>query len=175
MNSLRVLVLSSPRGLAAREKVLAQRAAARRALGELGLEDPLADKEGVPLPTCGKHWSVSHTEGASAAVLSAERVGIDIEHEREVSVRLLERFLAAGEPSLAPLAAWTAKEAVLKKTQVGLAGLSECRIAAQTGADTLEIKFQSRVHRVLLARHEQWYAALSCDAPAWRVEWEWRA
>ncbi|MEY2785814.1 MAG: hypothetical protein RL277_2026 [Planctomycetota bacterium] len=175
MRKLRVLVLSSPRGLTAREKVQAQRAAARRALGELGLEDPLADREGVPLPTRGQHWSVSHTEGASAAVLCEDRVGIDIEHEREVSPRLLERFLTADEPALAPLAVWTAKESVLKKTQVGLAGLPECRIAAQPAPDTLEIEFRRTTHRVVLVRHELWYGALSCDASDWQVEWEWRA
>jgi phosphopantetheinyl transferase len=175
VRSLRVLVLSSPRGLTAREKVMAQRAAARRALCELGLEDPLADKEGVPLPTLGKHWSVSHTEGASAAVLCEDRVGIDIEHEREISPRLLERFLGADEPALAPLVAWTAKESVLKKTQVGLAGLPECRIFAQPAPDTLEVEFRHSRHRVVLVRHELWYCALTCDASDWQVEWEWRA
>jgi phosphopantetheinyl transferase len=175
VRSLRVLVLSSPRGLTAREKVMAQRAAARRALCELGLEDPLADKEGVPLPTFGKHWSVSHTEGASAAVLCEDRVGIDIEHEREISPRLLERFLGADEPALAPLVAWTAKESVLKKTQVGLAGLPECRIFAQPAPDTLEVEFRHSRHRVVLVRHELWYCALTCDASDWQVEWEWRA
>lgn len=175
MSMLRVLVLPSMRGLVARGKVQEQRAAARRALGELGLEEPLADPDGVPLPTGGRHWSVSHTEGASAAVLGSEPVGVDLEHEREISARLLERFLSTGEPAVAALTAWTAKEAVLKKTRVGLVGLPGCRIVGQPEEQLLEISFEGRIHRVQTVRHGPWYGALSSDEPGWVSTWEWRA
>lgn len=173
--SLHALVLACPRGLHARDKVLAQRSAARAALAELGLANPVADPDGVPQQSNGRYWSVSHTEGAAAAVLADHPVGIDLEHEREISPRLIERFLGADEPAMAPLTAWTAKEAVLKKTRVGLVGLPRCRILQWDTAQQLRVLFDGREHWVALAQHGAWHAALACDEAPLTPTWEWRA
>lgn len=172
--SVHALIVPCPRGLHARDKVLAQRSAARAALAELGLSEPLADPDGVPQHSQGHYWSVSHTEGAAAAVLSEHPVGIDLEHEREISPRLLERFLGADEPKMAPLTAWTAKEAVLKKTRVGLVGLPRCRILHWEAAQRLRVLLDGREHSVALAQHGAWHAALACDAEPLSPTWEWR-
>ncbi len=172
--SVRVLVVRCASGLSGAEKVRTQRAAAAAALARLGLADPERDAEGVPRPTRGVYWSASHTEGAAGAACAPFAVGLDLERARALRPELVARFLSPGEPALEPLVAWTAKEALLKKTGLGLAGLARCRIVAERGARALELELDGAPHEVELARRGALFAALSHDGgPDASVEWEW--
>lgn len=90
---------------------------------------------GVPLPSNGIYWSLSHKEDMVAAVVAPWPVGIDLEKMRPITQGLYKRLAEASEWALAPrkdevifFRYWTAKEAVLKAVGKGLAALSHCRI-----------------------------------------------
>ncbi|MBK7643688.1 MAG: 4'-phosphopantetheinyl transferase superfamily protein [Planctomycetes bacterium] len=171
---VRVRVVGCDAGLAGRAKVLDQRAAAARALSALGLVDPPRIPDGPPLPAQGTHWSVSHTQGAAGAAVAPFALGFDLERARELRPELVRRFLSPAEPALDPLVAWTAKEAVLKKLGLGMAGLSRCAIVARESNERLQLRFEDTRHDVLLQRNGVYYAALSHDGgPATAVQWEW--
>jgi len=137
--------------LRAREGVAAARAAADRALqaaaqraGASGQEDfTLAYAEnGAPLPSDGWYASRSHSAGLALAAVSRSAIGVDVEGlERENWHAARERALAgeldliggAGREEV--LCMWTAKEAVLKRAGVGLAGLEHCLIVEYEAND----------------------------------------
>ena len=173
--SVRVHVVGCDAGLQGRAKVLDQRAAAARALEALGLVDPPRVPDGPPLPAGGTYWSASHTQGAAGAAVAPFPVGFDLERARALRPELARRFLSPAEPPIEPLVAWTAKEAVLKKLGLGMAGLSRCRIVARSGEGRLQLDFDGARHEVLLAQRGELRAALSHDGgERVHVEWEWR-
>ncbi len=93
------------------------------------------DNDGVPLPSNGAFWSLSHKPEYVAGVISDSPVGIDVERIRPVQSSLLNRVVDDEERKLAGTISdalfyrfWTAKEAVLKAVGVGLKGLSQCKI-----------------------------------------------
>jgi 4'-phosphopantetheinyl transferase len=129
--------------LVGRAKVASLSRHARRALDRsaewsgVQLESPQKDVNGVPLPSRGIYWSLSHKERFVAAVVGWQPVGVDLEMLRGFSRALFARVAAPAEWDLAPrrddrllLRYWTAKEAVLKAVGVGLTGLSRCRVIA---------------------------------------------
>ena len=173
---VRVRVVACDAALTGREKVLDQRAAAARALAALGLVDPPSIPDGAPLPANGTYWSASHTQGAAGAATAPFPVGLDLERARTLRSELAQRFLSPSEPPIAPLVAWTAKEAVLKKLGLGMAGLSRCTIVARESDDRLRLDFDGAPHDVYLRMHGELHAALSHDGgPGTAIEWEWEA
>ena len=78
------------------------------------------------------HFSMSHTRGAVAVVLSDNPVGIDIERaDRRISPTLVRhcmnedecrRIESAANPQAEFLRLWTMKEATAKRTGYGIAG-----------------------------------------------------
>jgi phosphopantetheinyl transferase (holo-ACP synthase) len=173
---VRVRVVACDAALAGREKVLDQRAAAARALAALGLVDPPRIPDGAPLPASGTYWSASHTQGAAGAAVAPFPVGFDLERARSMRAELAQRFLSADEPRIEPLVAWTAKEAVLKKLGLGMAGLSRCTIVARESDERLALDFDGTRHEVYLRTHGAFHAALSHDGgPGTAIEWEWEA
>jgi 4'-phosphopantetheinyl transferase len=93
------------------------------------------DSEGVPVPSSGIFWSLSHKPEYVAGVISDHPVGIDIEQIRPVQPSLVNRIINSDEQQVTgPVSdamffrCWTAKEAVLKAVGAGLKGLSQCRI-----------------------------------------------
>jgi 4'-phosphopantetheinyl transferase len=174
--SVRVCVVACDAALSGRAKVLDQRAAAARALAQLGLVDPPRIPGGAPLPANGTYWSASHTQGAAGAATAEFPVGLDLERARTLRTELARRFLSPSEPSIEPLVAWTAKEAVLKKLGLGMAGLSRCTIVARESDQRLRLAFDGARHDVHLATRGDLFAALShdggFDAP---IQWEWPA
>lgn len=170
--------------------LLRQREAAGRALAESArragaeLDRLESDERGAPLPSNGWHWSISHSVSRAAAVVWRAPVGIDLEHKqprrREVMQRVLnarEAELLEGPERLVFLRAWTAKEAVLKKLGVGLAGLSDCRIVEVHGPDRLLLDARGARHAVWQAHTpDRHVLSLSADALAgspWDLEVEW--
>lgn len=161
-----VLVRRTPdQDAAPRERVAAQRAAARAALDELarrhGLPTghwPQVEDGGRPLPVEGWHWSISHDDTFVAAVLSREPVGVDLERIAERRAALHDKVAREDEracfetwDALAFTRLWTAKEAVLKAAGVGMAELSGCRVIAEEG-EVLLLSHRNQECRVLQAR-----------------------
>ncbi len=121
-------------------RVAAQRGAARAlrlaAAARRGLDGAAFEQapDGRPLPHAGHSWSVSHGGAFAAAAVHTGRVGVDVEPFVARSPEVLERIARAEERQLLPpegalTFAWTAKEAVLKATQLGLSGLRRAQIA----------------------------------------------
>jgi phosphopantetheinyl transferase len=172
---VRVCVVACDAALTGREKVLDQRAAAARALAALGLVDPPRVPDGPPLPANGTYWSASHTQGAAGAAVAPFPVGFDLERERDLRPALVERFLSADEPRIEPLVAWTAKEAVLKKLGIGIAGLSRCRILEQAEF-RVKLDFDGVLHHAYVCRHHDMIGTLTHAGPLdTGLRWEWPA
>jgi len=93
------------------------------------------DENGVPQPFDGTFWSVTHKTQYVAGVAAPAPTGIDVERIRSFSDGLFKKTAAAREWALAdmdkdPVMAffrfWTAKEAVLKATGIGIRDLLKC-------------------------------------------------
>lgn len=125
-----------------RERVRALSRLARQALhrsahrGGWALGSLEKDQDGVPLPSNGIYWSLSHKETLVVAVAAPFSIGIDVERIRPVDERLYRRVAGDDEWNLAGemhrstfFRFWTAKEAVLKAVGKGIAGLGHCRVA----------------------------------------------
>lgn len=134
-------VPNEDRRLVGRAKVAALRLHARRAAalsaqyGAWPLAAMEKDGDGVPLPSNGIHWSLSHKSTFVAAVVAPFPVGIDIEKIKPVHQGMYRRLADEREWALAPQSGldgffryWTAKEALLKAVGKGLTGLSRCHV-----------------------------------------------
>lgn len=119
------------------------------------------NQDGVPIPTAGVYWSISHKPHFVGGVVAAEPVGIDIEQVRQVDVGVMQRIaddqewaLAGGRELEAFFRFWTAKEAVLKAMGVGFTGLSNCRILRMLDKDRLKVGYDQKTFVV----HQIWFA-----------------
>ena len=113
------------------------------------------DKNGMPLPFNGTFWSLSHKTRYVAAVVAPTPIGIDIEKIRELSAGLFRKTAADREWALAGTAEnsratffrfWTAKEAVLKATGIGIKDLLKCQVR----------QIPDNAHLVIHYKHEDW-------------------
>jgi phosphopantetheinyl transferase len=101
------------------------------------LEDFEQDRRGAPISRSGWHWSVSHSSGWCAALLSPRGpLGLDVEEgNRRLSAPLIERLTRLMPPQAVPrdgsawLEAWVRLEAALKLSGEGLGLLA--KIAAE--------------------------------------------
>ena len=100
--------------------------------GELAKDD-----NGVPQPFDGIHWSISHKTRYVCGVVAPLPIGIDIERVRDFSAGLYQKTATDEEWALADMQSdavmaffryWTAKEAVLKATGIGIKDLLKCRV-----------------------------------------------
>jgi 4'-phosphopantetheinyl transferase len=115
-------------------------------LGEL-----LKDEKGIPCPVAGIYWSLSHKPKYVAAVVSRDKVGIDIEEIKPRPKSLFARVASDEEWELQERSwktlfrYWTAKEAILKVIGIGIGGLKICRIISVPDENhiTLDYKGQS--------------------------------
>jgi len=151
--------------LSGREKVAALSNCARQALRlsaeriGVALGELRKDGDDVPLPFGGYHWSVSHKPQYVAAVIGQGRMGIDIE---EIGPRKENIFgyvasaeewrLFGGESWDSLYRCWTAKEAVVKSTGAGLAGLKSCRVADVLDDANISLSFEGRLYKVAQMR-----------------------
>ncbi len=147
--------------LSGRDKVTALSECARQALqwsadrAGVALGELRKDGDDIPLPFGEYHWSVSHKPKYVAAVIGQGRMGIDIE---EIEPRKENIFgyvagyeewrLFGGESWDSLSRCWTAKEAVLKSTGTGLAGLKSCRVADVLDDATISLSFEGRLYKV---------------------------
>lgn len=115
------------------------------------LKAPTKNADGVPQPTNGIFWSVTHKPDYVGAVVAGKRIGIDLENIRPCSDKLFKKVgqpyewgLSNGNREALFFRYWTSKETVLKATGVGFKGLSKCRVASVQDDYHLEINFQDR-------------------------------
>jgi len=101
-------------------------------LGEL-----LKDEDDIPCPFYGNYWSLSHKSKYVAAVVSREKIGIDIEEIKPRSESIFSLVASEEEWELGKdrswctfFRYWTAKEATLKAVGVGIGGLKACRLVS---------------------------------------------
>ena len=183
------------RALRGKERVDAQRAAARAARAEAarlvgaGETQFVQATDGKPLPAGPWHWSVSHGGDLVAAVVHTAPVGVDVELIADRRPEVIARVVLEQERPFLPLVggftrAWTAKEAVLKATQLGLSGLGRVRVvgtapvepgataprssatALWLGADAPDL---SHVEPTTTARPFDEHLVLDLDGQRWHV------
>jgi 4'-phosphopantetheinyl transferase len=151
--------------LSGRHKVAALSDCARQALqlsaerSGIVLGELQKDGDDIPLPFGGYHWSVSHKPKYVAAVIGRGRMGIDVE---EIEPRKEAIFghvagdeewrLFGGKSWDSLYRCWTAKEAVVKSTGTGLAGLKSCRVDDVLDATSISLSFEGRSYRVAQTR-----------------------
>ncbi|CAB1058839.1 hypothetical protein D1BOALGB6SA_3597 [Olavius sp. associated proteobacterium Delta 1] len=101
------------------------------------LDDINKDDNGVPQPSEGNFWSISHKTLYVCGVVAPSPIGIDVERIRGFSSGLYKKTAADREWALADMETdsvtaffryWTAKEAVLKATGIGIKDLLKCRV-----------------------------------------------
>lgn len=155
-----VILPVSPDGrmLTGRERVAYLSAHARRAL-EISAEKSgfkitsfLKDKSGIPQPTDGIYWSITHKPEYVAGVTARRKIGIDIEKIRTVSEGLFNktasepewRLTDADDRLLRFFRYWTSKEAVIKAAGTGLKDLLKCRIVEVDDDLKLVIRYMDR-------------------------------
>ncbi|MFO7840010.1 MAG: 4'-phosphopantetheinyl transferase superfamily protein [Desulfosalsimonadaceae bacterium] len=138
---------------------LARRAVARSA--------ERAALDGIGLPAAAIYWSLTHKPAYVAGIAASCPTGIDVEKIRPVSGRLMERAFDASERSLFDeggaflfFRIWTAKEAILKQTGAGLAGLCRCRIIGVSDARSLVASYQNWYFEVEQLFFDQHVAAV---------------
>ncbi len=151
--------------LSGREKVERLSAIAREALqlsadkSGIVLVELKKDEDDVPIPFNGVYWSLSHKSKCVAAVLSKNRVGIDIE---EIQPKV-ERFFSktASDEEWACIGDknwynfyryWTAKEAVLKADGFGIGGLLACHVISVPNDKHIDLKYKNTLYQI-----EQYY------------------
>ena len=138
------------------------------------------DQSGVPLPSNGIFWSLSHKPEYVAGVVSRQRVGIDIEKLKPVSDALFKRIVDKTEASyfLNPdrifvfFRVFTAKEAVLKKTGVGIKGLSKAKIVGVPDDHHLIVHYQDKKYQVENFYFDGYLASVTKDNLD--IEWSFR-
>ncbi|MBU1194228.1 MAG: 4'-phosphopantetheinyl transferase superfamily protein [Proteobacteria bacterium] len=129
------------------------------------------DEQGVPVSFNGIFWSVAHKENVVAGVVSTQRIGIDVEKIKPVSDAVFKKILTPDENmqfksqdrKLNFFRAFTAKEAVLKKTTVGIKGLSKTKIESVLDDTYLIIRFQNEKYCIENFYFEDYLAAVTKD------------
>ncbi len=171
MTTVTVSPVSDLPGGQGRERLARTRDAAERCLSHAarraGIEVTLErDASGLPRAAVpgrfGLHRvcvSFSGTRGLAAAALSPHPVGVDVEWLGRTRLRPVresaadDELLVAGTDTTSLIRLWTAKEALLKKLGIGLAGLSRCRLVDREldrdGTHRLALLFDTELHRVV--------------------------
>ena len=117
---------------------------------EVKLGQLTKDADGVPLPSDGIYWSLTHKPKYVGAVVGSARVGIDLENISSRSKVLFKRTADEGEWALGDSPSWelfyrywTSKEAVVKAVGSGiLKDLSECRVIEIIDQNNLVINYR---------------------------------
>ncbi|MFP4532330.1 MAG: 4'-phosphopantetheinyl transferase family protein [Desulfobacterales bacterium] len=139
------------------------------------------DPSGAPIPVDGIYWSLSHKPGYVAGVAAKHPTGIDVEKIRPVDTRLIakvidesERKLLDADPNFLFFRFWTAKEVVLKRTGVGLSGLSRCRVREVVDDHRLVVVYEKIGFTVVQTFFDDYIAAvlkIEDEVIDWRHVW----
>ena len=131
------------------------------------LEELPMDEYGRPCLGWGNYWSVSHKPQCVAAVVSKERVGIDVEEIRPRSASLFDHVATQEEWQLKGKSwdtffrYWTAKEATLKAVGVGIGGgLKNCRTVSVPDENHIVLEYRGASFLVEQLRHKNHFVAV---------------
>jgi 4'-phosphopantetheinyl transferase len=139
----------------AREALKLSAEKSRLRLGEL-----LKDERGAPCPVWGNYWSLSHKPKYVAAVVSKDKVGIDIEEMKPRTESLFAYIASDEEWELKEKSwdtffrYWTAKEVALKVIGVGISGLKTCRIISVPDENHIILDYKGYPFLVEQLRHK---------------------
>lgn len=136
----------------------------------------------------GLHFNLSHSGGLALYAIASEPVGIDLEQIRDLSdaQQLAKRFFIPAEAeaiATLPMAqkqsaflnAWTRKEAYLKATGDGLAGLDEVEVSLIPGMPAKLVAIQGNSELASqwfigeLHPHPDYVAAVAIAGPDWQI------
>ena len=112
------------------------------------------DEKGVPCPVAGIYWSISHKPKYVAAVVSKDKVGIDIEEMKPRAESIFAHVASDEEWELKERSwdtffrYWTAKEAILKVIGIGISGLKTCRIISVPDESHIILDYRDRLFQV---------------------------
>lgn len=124
------------------------------------LDKLLKDENGAPCPINGNYWSLSHKPEYVAAVVSKDKVGIDIEEMKPRDELLFARVASDREWELKERSwdtffrYWTAKEAILKVIGIGMSGLKTCRIISVPDENQIALDFNGQFFLVEQLRYK---------------------
>ncbi len=127
---------------------LALRQSAQRSGVELGELEK--DEKGAPLPAGGQYWSISHKTRYVCGVVAPQPIGIDIERVRDFTEGLFKKTASEEEWALTDMKMnslmsfcrfWTAKEAVLKASGIGIRDLRKCTVYHVIDGRHLKIQY----------------------------------
>ncbi len=163
--------------LKGKEKVVAMSQFARKSARTSSSKSKLypdsfeKDASGVPLASNGICWSVSHKLDFVAGVVSKENIGIDLEQIKNVSEALYKRIIDPSEKLrfegqdkvIAFFRAFTAKEAVLKKTAIGIRGLSKTKIETVIDNKNLLVQYLDKKYLVENFYFDGYLASITKD------------
>ena len=152
--------------LSGKEKVAHLSRIAREALRQsaeksgVQLGGLLKDERGTPCPVAGNYWSLSHKPKYVAAVVSQNKVGIDIEEMKPRTESLFAHVASDEEWELKEKSwdtffrYWTAKEATLKVIGIGISGLKTCRIISVPDENHISLDYKGQVFLVEQLRYK---------------------
>ena len=154
----------------AREALKLSAEKSRVRLGEL-----LKDEKGAPCPVWGNYWSLSHKPMYVAAVVSKDKVGIDIEEMKPRTESLFAHVASDEEWELKEKSwdtlfrYWTAKEATLKVIGIGISGLKTCRIISVPNENHISLDYKGQVFLVEQLRYKNHIVSVLKDDN--QIEW----
>lgn len=145
-------------------------------------EDPFErDPERAPLAfeRAGRTWcwSTTNTTGLSCAVVAPTRVGIDAEWLGRPRLGAALRYLPANELGAmglearrAAFALWSAKEAVLKLTGLGMAGMGRTRLVRAPGPGRATLELDDDLWQVRQLWEAEHVISIACAEPEFTLE-----
>jgi 4'-phosphopantetheinyl transferase len=154
----------------AREALKLSAEKSRARLGEL-----LKDEKGVPCPVAGNYWSLSHKPKYVAAVVSKDKVGIDIEEMKPRAESLFAYVASDEEWGLKEKSwdiffrYWTAKEAILKVIGIGISGVKTCRIISVPDENHITLDYKGQFFLVEQLRYKNHIVSVLKDDN--QIEW----
>jgi 4'-phosphopantetheinyl transferase len=164
-----------------KEKVDRLSRSAREALrlsaqkSQLKLGELLKDEKGIPCPVAGIYWSLSHKPKYVAAVVSKDKIGIDIEEMTPRAESLFARVASDEEWELQEKSwdtlfrYWTAKEAILKVIGIGIGGLKICRITSVPDENHITLDYEGQIFLVEQLRYKNHIVSVLKDDN--KIEW----
>jgi 4'-phosphopantetheinyl transferase len=167
--------------LSGEEKVARLSQIARQALklsaekSQVQLGELLKTEKGVPCPVGSVYWSLSHKPRYVAAVVSKEKVGIDIEEMKPKAESLFAHVASNEEWQLKDKSwdtlfrYWTAKEAILKVVGIGIGGLRTCRITSVPDKNHVTLDYKGHTFLVEQLLHRNHIVSVLKDDN--QIEW----